>query len=394
MSSSPLRVRVNSGIIISALRRFPNGIRTGSFRLPGVLVSLPMAFFFLPACVWHGEAGETDASPATASSSTDTNQPATNRQVIDGVLTADALSMEEGGVSRQVTLDAHLEVEQDVQIMASMSGIVEEITVDRGSRVSKGDLLLRLENRDLSLILERTEIIRDQMEKGFQRAKTLFEKNLIPRSDFEEKDLEWKRAQVDVKIAREILEDSLVRAPFDGLIMDRFAKIGQKIIEDENRPLFRLTTLAPLQAKLFLREEIAGYLREGDEVEILPRYLPGVSVPGRIEWISRVIDASSGTTLAIVTVPDHGAFGELRPGASVTVRIALNGGSGGVLVPIAALGGEDSVVRSASALIEVLDGDRRTWRRVRLGQVYGKRIEILEGLQAGETVVLRSPDRQ
>ena len=365
-----------------------------SFRLPGVLVSLLMAFFFLPACVWHGEAGETDDSPAIASSSTDTNQPATNRQVIDGVLTADALSMEEGGVSRQVTLDAHLEVEQDVQIMASMSGIVEEITVDRGSRVSKGDLLLRLENRDLALILERTEIIRDQQEKGFQRAKTLFEKNLIPRSDFEEKDLEWKRAQVDVKIAREILEDSLVRAPFDGLIMDRFAKIGQKIIEDENRPLFRLTTLAPLQAKLFLKEEIAGYLREGDEVEILPRYLPGVSVPGRIEWISRVIDASSGTTLAIVTVPDHGAFGELRPGASVTVRIALNGGSGGVLVPIAALGGEDSVVRSASALIEVLDGDRRTWRRVRLGQIHGNRIEILEGLQAGEKVVLRSTDRQ
>jgi len=217
------------------------------------------------------------------------------------------------------SIDTNLVVDRDVTLMCRMSGIVEEIYVDRGSRVRKGDALLRLINRDLELALQRAQITAKQKQADFDRIQQLFSERTISRAQFEETQYTLQGAEVDVLIAREELEKSFVKAPFDGLIMDRFVRVGQRVVEDDNEPLFRLTTLSPLQARLYLPEEVARSLARGDRVEVRARHLPGVSAAGSIEWISRVIDASSGTSLAIVSVPGGGPAGSLTPGTAVTV---------------------------------------------------------------------------
>lgn len=221
-------------------------------------------------------------------------------------------------LSGPFSIDTHLVVDQDVTLMTRMSGTVEEIFADRGSRVKKGDPLLRLMNRDLVLQHERAGIVAKQRQADFERARQLFAEKTISPSQFEAAENALDAARVDVEIAREELEKSYVRAPFDGLIIDRFARVGQKVTEDNNEPLFRLTTLSPILARLYLPEEIARTVRQGDKVEVRLRHLTGVSTMGRVSWISRVIDASSGTSLAIVSVPGGGKPG-FEPGAAVTV---------------------------------------------------------------------------
>jgi len=290
---------------------------------------------------------------------------------------------------RSLTIDTNLVVDQDVVVAARMTGIVEELFVDRGSRVKKGDPLLKLMNRDLALRLHRAEIVARQRNADFERAQKLRGEGTISPSQFEEIQLAHEAADVDVEIAREELEKSFVRAPFDGLILDRFGRVGQKVVEDNSEPLFRLTTLGPLLARLYLPEEVARSLKKGDEVRVLPRYVPDASATGRIEWLSRVIDASSGTSQAIVSVQSSGRVGALTPGAAVTV-VLPSAAQAAALVPRSVLRDAGDGSLPESARVEVMEDGKRTWRKVRFGETRGDRVEVLEGLRPGETVVLNT----
>jgi RND family efflux transporter MFP subunit len=305
----------------------------------------------------------------------------------EGARTAAAVPIEADQPDR-FTIDTSLVVDQDVTIMARMSGVVEEIFADRGSRVRKGDPLLKLMNRDLGLLLKRAEITAKQRRAEFERARRLFEERAIAPSQFEEIELLSEAAEMDVEIAREELEKSFVRAPFDGLIIDRFARVGQKVIEERNEPLFRITTLSPLLARLYLPEEAARSLRRGDRVEVIPRHLSQVSATGTIDWISRVIDASSGTAQAIVSVSGREGAGSLSPGTAVTIVLRLPAAQAGVLIPRSALGGHADAPNGGLARVEVLEDGNRSWRTIRVGGVRGDSVEIVEGLRPGERVVL------
>ncbi len=231
-----------------------------------------------------------------------------------------------GQEPHRFTIETHLLVEEDVLIPARMTGIVQKIFADRGSQVRKGQLLLSLRNHDLKLLVKRAEIALKQAEADYARAKRLHSERTISESDFEAIQLGREAVSVDLEIAREELERSMVRAPFSGLIIERFAKIGQKLIEEENPPLFRLTGLAPLHARLYLPERVARALREGDEVDIVPRFDTAGHVKGSVTWISPVIDASSGTSLAIVAIPSGGGESAvpLLPGAAVSVTLNMS----------------------------------------------------------------------
>ncbi len=338
----------------------------------------------LPGCARQ----KTRAAGHSPGPATDSMAPAPGDS--EGIPTAVAMPVGADSSPRRLTIDTSLVVDQDVVVAARMTGIVEEIFVERGTRVKRGDQLLKLINRDLGLLLERAEIVARQRRADFERARRLHDEGTISPSQFEEIQLAHEAAAVDAEIAREELQKSFVRAPFDGLIIDRFARVGQKVIEDKSEPLFRLTTLGPLLARLYLPEDVARSLRQGDPVQVIPRYMPGVSAAGRIEWLSRVIDASSGTSQAIISVPGGGKAGGLMPGAAVTVVLSLPAAQAAALIPRSALRDADDASLPDAARVEVMEAGKRIWRKVRLGETRGDRVEVLEGLRPGETVVLNA----
>ncbi len=340
----------------------------------------------LPGCAGRVDGArkppEVAANPAPADLAREAARAATEPS------TAVAVPITAAETPQPLAIDTNLVVDQDVTLMARMSGIVEEILVDRGARVKKGDILLRLVNKDLGLLLQRAQIVARQKQAEFERARRLFAEKTLSDAQFDEVKFALEAAENEVEIAREDLEKSLIRAPFDGLIIDRFARLGQRVVEDRNEPLFRLTALAPLLARLYVPEGVARSLRQGDQVQVRPRYQAGVSVTGTIDWISRVIDASSGTRQAIVSIRGGGRQGSLEPGSTVTVVFAPESANEGVLIPPAALEKRPESGPRSIARVEVLENGKRTWRTVRLGNSRGDAVEILEGLRPGEKVLL------
>ena len=365
---------------------------------PPFLVTIALVLICLVStgCVQHAS-GEQDPPPtpeprrqaSAPQIETDQERPP---QAAGAMPTAVAVPINSEDVPRTVSVDTSLVVDQDVMVMARMGGMVEKIFVDRGSRVKKRDPLLRLRNRDLKLLLQKAEIVARQRVADFERFRELYEEKTVSAAQFEESELAMESARVDVEIAREELGKSIVRAPFSGVVIDRFAKVGQKVIEDENVPLFQVTALSPLLARLYLTEDVARSLHAGDPVKVRPRYLPSAGVEGTIDWVSGVVDASSGTCQAIISVPGGGGKGPLSPGTAVTILLSLPATSAGVLIPRAALDGEEDRPGAHDARVRVLENGRGTWRRVRVGRDRGDRVEILNGLRPGERVVLRGRD--
>lgn len=225
--------------------------------------------------------------------------------------------------AQTATFHAALSVENDVEIKTRLTGIIEEIYVNRGARVNRGDQLARLRNDDLELELQKADVTKKQTEAEFERAKSLYEQKLLSDSDYGAKQLLNEKATAEVEIAKLNLEKSIIKAPFNGVVVERYAKIGQRVVEDDNIPLFRITAMEPLLARFFVPEEQLAGLSTGMKAEFVAAVDTARRFSGKVKWISSVIDPASGTGAVIVEITPGEGRGFLKPGTSGTVSLRL-----------------------------------------------------------------------
>jgi membrane fusion protein, multidrug efflux system len=223
-----------------------------------------------------------------------------------------------------ISFDAALVVENDVEIKARVTGVIDKIYVDRGAFVKKGDPLAELDNRDLKLEIRRAEVHLEETRSENDRAKSLHDQKLMSDSDYDSKRLSFEQAVAELEIAKVNYEKSIVRAPFSGIISDRYLKIGQRVVEDDDVALFRVTAMEPLLARIFVPEEKLSILSMGARSEFVPSTRPDLKFPARVKWISSTIDPASGTAPVLVELSPGVRKGVLRPGTSGKVIIWVN----------------------------------------------------------------------
>jgi len=225
------------------------------------------------------------------------------------------------------SFDTVLIVENDVEIKTRLTGIVEEILVERGSWVNKGDPLARLQNDDLALEVQKAKVRMQEQQAQYDRAKSLFDQKLLSASEYDEKRLAFEQASAEHDLAKVDFEKSIIKAPFRGVVVERFVKPGQRVVEDDNVALFRITAMEPLLARLFIPEEKMIGIATGQKVEFIPTFDSTKRYAARIKWISAAIDPASGTVSIIVELLPGEGRGMLKPGTSG--KIVLRTGSAG-----------------------------------------------------------------
>jgi membrane fusion protein (multidrug efflux system) len=213
---------------------------------------------------------------------------------------------------------SNLMVEQEVTVTTRVTGVVDSIEADRGETVRKGQPLATLDQREFRLDLRAAEETLKVNEADFRRAQELFKLNLTSQAELEQKKTRYELAQVELERAKLVIDRSVVRAPFDGVVADRFIRVGEKVLVDENKPLFRITALEPLLARAFLPGKALPALKTGQEVLVVARDFPDVRSTGRISFVSPVLDPGSGTVQVLVKVR-RDAKGFLRPGMAVNL---------------------------------------------------------------------------
>jgi membrane fusion protein (multidrug efflux system) len=139
-------------------------------------------------------------------------------------------------------------------------------------------------------------------------------------------DLDTSRAQYAVATAayekaKTLRDYTVIRAPFDGVVTEKYARVGQKVIDIQNQPLFKITAFEPLLARIYVLEKELLHVRRGDEVEVIPTNFPEARAAAVIEYISPTVDPGSGTFEVIVRVRRPAARSVLRPGMAVQVKL-------------------------------------------------------------------------
>lgn len=214
---------------------------------------------------------------------------------------------------------SHLMVDQEVTVSARITGVIEKINVDRGSVVKRGQSLAQLELQEFEQGVREAKEELELRKVELERAQALSTGNIMSKAELDEKRARHAVALAAWEKARAIRDYAFIRAPFPGVVTEKYARVGQKVIDNQNVPLFKITAFEPLLARVYLPEQRLMSVHRGDRVEVVPDNFPRARTTGVVQYISPTVDAASGTFQVIVNVHRDPAQPVLRPGIAVKV---------------------------------------------------------------------------
>lgn len=243
----------------------------------------------------------------------------TTSTVLVGGLLVTALATAAGPAEPEV-YSSHLMVDQEVTVSARITGVIEKINVDRGTVVKRGQSLAQLELQEFEQGVREAKEEMELRKVELERAKALSAGNIMSKAELDEKRARYAVAQAAWERMRAIRDYAFIRAPFAGVVTEKYARVGQKVIDNQNVPLFRITAFEPLLARVYLPEQRLMTVRRGDRVDIVPDKFPKARTTGVVQYISPTVDAASGTFQVIVHVRRDPTQAALRPGVAVKVH--------------------------------------------------------------------------
>jgi membrane fusion protein (multidrug efflux system) len=247
--------------------------------------------------------------------------------------------------------------------------------------------------------VEQARATMDRAEADFKRFAQLIEEGAISRSEHDLRRADYLAAKaqyettanqmrqlyqsllaqkVRVTMGRKALEDTIIRAPFSGLIAEKAVSVGRYTKKGDR--IATIVRVDPLRIELTIPEGAIAAVRKGQKVSFTVQSYPGRQFEGTIAYVGPALRAESRALVVEAVVPNPKAL--LQPGLFATARIELPAARPSVTVPAAAVKGDGSVFK-----LYIVKGDRAEARLVQVGREAGGRLEILRGLAAGERVV-------
>lgn len=283
---------------------------------------------------------------------------------------------------------------REVTLAAEISGVVESYHADIGDRVKKDQILLRIDSTDYRLALMEAEaglaIAQSRLDlakKVYERAKTLLPKKVITPDDFDKSEADYlgagasmKRATVLVDIAKERLDKTRIRSPFDSLIAERMIEVGQMI--GAGQPVLTVAEFASMRVKIYLAEKDYVQLDREDPVSIMVEAYPDVDITGRIDRVRIKADERTNTFGVEILLDNPGLF--LKAGMTARVRITADTVHDTILIPQSTV----QYKRDRQEVFVVGSDQRAEPRRVLLGRSTDDRIQVLDGLIPGDQLVV------
>ncbi len=290
-------------------------------------------------------------------------------------------------ISDYLETNGSLEAENEVDIVARTTGPIVELNVEEGDFVREGQVLARIDAAEIEAQLGIARVNLAEAELAWNRAQDSFQAEVVSQEayDLAKSNFDGAAAQI---VGTEILLDyTVIRAPFDGLIIERVIKNAEHVANSAR--LFRISDFDPLLCPIQLPEKDLPRLKLDQPAYLTVEAYPGVRFPARVLRISPVVEPATGTVKVTLEVQ---AQGRLRPGMFASVFVETDVHENAIVVPKQAL-----VLESTSDTVYVAmdDGEGGTLARRReleLGYEESDSLEVLSGLAEGEDVVIVGQD--
>src|SRR6267378_4533264 len=339
-----------------------------------------------------------------------------------------AVAAVERPIARFIRATGTLMAEEQADVAAETAGRVIAAPVERGTPVSPGAELVRLSATETDAQLKEAEANAAQIEarlgitpgtafdinavpevqnakasyelaqSEFARIKSLLDQKVVSQSEYDQRrtQMEASRQQYEaakngaaqqyqslqaararVALARKAFTDTVVRAPFNGVVAQRLVSVGDYVTK--GMKIAVVVRVNPLRVQLTVPEQFISAISVGQPVGFVVDAYPGRQFEGRVKYIAPAVQADQRALTVEAVVPNP--KGDLKPGLFATARIEQHARTPGVLVPAAAV-----QTSSGTSRVFVVNGDHVEERVVSIGQTVGDATEITNGLKAGERV--------
>jgi RND family efflux transporter MFP subunit len=261
---------------------------------------------------------------------------------------------------------------------AKIIGRIAQMTAVPGQAVRRGAVLARLEAREVQARLDQSLALRQQAQDDLRRATRLREQQILPASDFDAARSRARVADAAVEEAETLLGYTRIEAPFDGTVTRKHADVGD--LAAPGRPLLEMEDGRALRLEADVPEAVVGTLALGDVLPVRVDALPA-GLRGVVAEISPAGDPGSRTFLVKLDLPPDPA---LRAGQFGRVALPV-GESADLRVPASAV-----VRRGQMEMVFVAEDGKARLRLVRTGRSFGDEVELVSGMEGGETVVVEN----
>lgn len=313
-------------------------------------------------------------------------------------VTVSTRTVDKAAWTPRIRTTGSLRAVQGVQVTSELGGTVAEIDFRSGEHVTSGDLLVALNTSVARSQLKGQQAELKLAEQTLTRKQSLDERGLGSQAELDAARAEYERAQAAIESTRATIDKKRIEAPFDGTIGIRKVDLGQYLAPGSE--IATLQALDPMYLDFELPQATFDRVATGQAVSLSLDAYPDRRFEGKVTAVDPQVDEATRSygVRATLDNPD----GKLQPGMFGQVELRLAGRRKVLTVPRTAIAYKpygDSVYvvtrnsraeqggdkQQSEAAAETLVVKRRN---VRTGETRGDQVQVLEGLEVGERVVI------
>ncbi|WP_339724396.1 efflux RND transporter periplasmic adaptor subunit [Maribacter stanieri] len=304
-------------------------------------------------------------------------------------------TVSEDNSSPFLTVSGKIEAAKSANISTRMMGYVDKIYVNVGDKVNKGQLLMSVNNADVSAQLAQVnagiteaEAAFTNAEKDFNRFSTLFKENSASQKELDDITANYNMAKARLESAKQMRNGvnaqmgyANIRAPFNGVVTNKFISAGD--MANPGMPLLEVESPGKYQVLAMVPESEILAVKNDTEVTVQVKAL-NENVKGKVTEVSTSSKNTGGQYLVKVILDKTDA--QILSGMYATVQfpVARKTTSSAVMIPVQAIVKKGQI----SGIYTVSQSNTALLRWLRLGRTFGDQVEVLSGLSADEQYIV------
>jgi RND family efflux transporter MFP subunit len=268
---------------------------------------------------------------------------------------------------------------QQMNFASENSGRVTRVLVDEGSYVRRGQTLAIIKADVLSIDLETAQASYQNAARDKQRYENAFKTGGVTQQQLDQAKLAMENAQARVAQARIRVGDANIRSSINGVVNKRYIEPGAVV--SPGTQLFELVDVSKLKLNITVNETQVANLKVGDKVGVKASVFPDKNYGGTVTFIAPKADNSLNFPIEIEIASNPG--NQLKAGMYGTAVFNFGNTAPVIVIPRTAFVGSVST----NQVFVVENGNTARLRKVIAGRVLGDKVEVLQGLNEGETII-------
>lgn len=267
---------------------------------------------------------------------------------------------------------------QEVTLKAETSGQIVSINFNLGDYVSKGKVLVEIDDKLAKLNLDAVKLNLSKLEDEYNKTKNLYSGNAISETKVRDARIDYEKAKVTVEQAEKQLSFTKIIASQNGFIVSKSVDNGTFV--GTGSPIVSIVDISRLKTIINVSETDVYKLKVGQKARIITSVFQGVEYNGKVSFVSQQGDASHNYAVEIVL--DNKTANQLKAGTFVNVEFNFPAEHPMLLIPRTALVGSIK-----DAKVYVVTNDEAFQRNITIGRDLSDNLEVTEGLKEGDKVV-------